>query len=290
MRILKAFTLLALLLLPVTLLADCAERTLRLAVIPMYSADLMLEQHQPLLQHLSEVTGLPVELVVASSYEAVVDAIVSGGADLARLGPAAYVLAHRRDPRVEAFATFALNAGAYTAAGSQYQSLLLTRADGPAQFAQLRGKRVALSDPASTSGSLVPSVEFAGRVNTPLRDYFGALVYAGTHDKALDALLEGRVDAAFVASERADAYLARHALEPEAFQVLWRSAPIPYDPYVLSAHLCPALKARIRQAMLADPQALAAFVRSQDASALVVIGPGAYTGLEQVMEQALKAR
>jgi ABC-type phosphate/phosphonate transport system substrate-binding protein len=64
---------------------------------------------------------------------------------------------------------------------------------------------------------------------------------AGNHDKALEALLEGRVDAAFVASERADAYLASHAVDPAKLQVLWRSAPIRYDPYVFSASLCPAL-------------------------------------------------
>ncbi|CAM3921513.1 putative phosphite transport system-binding protein PtxB [Pseudomonas reidholzensis] len=265
-------------------LADCTPRGLRLVVIPIKSVEDMQRDHQPLLARLRQATGVPVELVVASSYESVVDAIVSGGADIARLGPASYVLAHRREPRLEAFASLTLSAGTYTPAGNHYQALLLTRASGVTDIDALRGKRVALSDPASTSGSLVPSVEFAARVADPLPRFFGALVYAGTHDKALDALLEGRVDAAFVASERADAYLASHAIDPQRLRVLWRSAPIYYDPYVFSGNLCPALKRKIRQAMLEQPEALAGFFASQDASGLVPVSHAQYAPLQRMMD------
>ncbi|MDH0301606.1 MULTISPECIES: phosphate/phosphite/phosphonate ABC transporter substrate-binding protein [unclassified Pseudomonas] len=264
--------------------AGCTPHSLRLAVIPIENVEAMTREHQPLLERLGKAAGVPVELVVSASYESVVDAIVSGGADIARLGPASYLLAHRRDRRIEAFATFTLSAGTYTPAGNHYQALLLTRADGPASLEAVRGARVALSDPASTSGSLVPSVEFAAQVGTPLPRYFRALVYAGNHDKALAALLEGRVDAAFVASERADAYLASHGIDPARLQVLWRSAPIHYDPYVFSASLCPALKQRLRKAMLADPQGLAAFVASQHATGLVPVAHKDYAGLEQLMD------
>ncbi|NIF17834.1 phosphate/phosphite/phosphonate ABC transporter substrate-binding protein [Pantoea sp. Cy-639] len=264
-------------------LATCNPHSLRLAVIPFKSVEQMTREHQPLLERLSQAAGVPVELVLSASYESVVDAVVSGGVDIARLGPASYILAHRRDPRILPFATFTLAAGPYTPAGNHYQALLLARADGPASLDALRGARVALSDPASTSGSLVPSVEFAGQVNMPLARYFGALVYAGNHDKALDALLAGRVDAAFVASERADAYLASHAIAPARLQVLWRSAPIYYDPYVFSAGLCPTLKARLRKAMLETPEALAAFVASQEATGLVPVGHQEYAGVERMM-------
>lgn len=286
MRVLTGLTLLLAALHTCAAQADCTPRSLRLAVIPIKSNEQMSAEHQPLLERLSHAAGVPVELVIAPSYESVVDAIVSGGADIARLGPASYMLAHKRDPRIEPFATFTLSAGPFTPAGNHYQALLLTRAEGPDDYHALRGKRVALSDPASTSGSLVPQVEFAAQVGSPLPRYFGALVYAGTHDKALDALLSGGVDAAFVASERADAYLADHQLPAERLKALWRSKPIYYDPYVFSAALCPALKARLRKAMLDDPQALAGFVASQDASGLVPVGQAEYAPLEQLMEAA----
>lgn len=288
MRVVKAVAgLLLACLLAGPALADCTPRSLRLAVIPIKAAQDMVREHQPLLQRLSEAAGVPVELVLAASYESVVDAIVSGGADIARLGPASYVLAQRRDPGIEPFATFTLSAGPFTPAGSHYQALLLTRADGPDDLERLRGKRVALSDPASTSGSLVPNMEFPRQVGVPLARFFAALVYAGNHDNALQALLDGRVDAAFVASERADAFLARQGLAGTALKVQWRSQPIYYDPYVFSAGLCPALKARIRKAMLEEPQALAGFVASQDASGLVPVSKAEYAPLQQMMDAAV---
>ncbi|WP_418287579.1 PhnD/SsuA/transferrin family substrate-binding protein [Marinobacter salinus] len=39
---------------------------------------------------------VPVEIVRASSYESVIDSVVSGAVDVAVLGPAAYMIAHRR--------------------------------------------------------------------------------------------------------------------------------------------------------------------------------------------------
>ncbi|MCG8291474.1 phosphate/phosphite/phosphonate ABC transporter substrate-binding protein [Pseudomonas entomophila] len=285
MRVLKPLIALTLSsLLASTAQANCKPHSLRLAIIPIKNVEDMLREHQPLLERLGNAAGVPVELVVNSSYESVVDAVVSGGADIARLGPAAYLLAHRRDPRIEAFATFTLNAGPYTPAGNHYQALLLTRAEGPTNLNAVKGSRVALNDPASTSGSLVPSVEFAGLVDAPLQGYFSSLVYAGNHDKALQALLDGRVDAAFVASERADAYLAEHAIDPARLRVLWRSAPIYYDPYVFSAGLCPALKQRLRKAMLEDQQGLAGFLASQEATGLVPVGHKEYAVLERIME------
>lgn len=286
MRVLKTLIGLALaqlLVNPAT--ATCTPHSLRLAMIPIKDVEAMRREHQPLLERLGAAAGVPVELVISPSYESVVDAIVSGGADIGRLGPASYILAHRRDRRIEAFASFTLSGGTYTPPGNHYQALLLSRVDGPASVTAVRGTRVALSDPASTSGGLVPSVEFAAQVDSPLPGYFGALVYAGNHDKALEALLEGRVEAAFVASERADAYLASHAIDPARLRVLWRSAPIHYDPYVFSAGLCPALRQRLRKVMLESPETLAAFAASQGATGLVPVTHADYAGLERMMQE-----
>lgn len=79
MRVLKTLVcLMALNLSANVALADCTPHSLRLAVIPIKSAEDMTREHQPLLQRLSQAAGVPVELVIAASYESVVDAIVSG--------------------------------------------------------------------------------------------------------------------------------------------------------------------------------------------------------------------
>ena len=264
--------------------ADCQQPSLRIAVIPKKNMEVLMQDYQPLLERLEAALGVPVSMVPASSYESVVDAVVSGGVDIAWLGPASYALAQQRDPRIEPFASLAIRNGYFTPAGHHYQALLLARPEVARDLEGLRGKRGALSDPASTSGSVVPNVEFAAQVGMPLSRFFGSVAYSGSHDKSLDALLEGRVDAAFVASVRADAYLNSGRIGRDTFNVLWRSERIYYDPYVFRGNLCQAYKARIRAAMLEHQDGLAAFLASQDASAIAPVGRAEYAPLVRMME------
>lgn len=285
MRAVKFFTVFLLaLLLADTAVGQCSQQSLRVAVIPKKSMDVLLREHQPLVKQLSNALGMPVEIVPSSSYESVVDAIVSGGVDIAWLGPASYILAYQRDPRIEPFASLIISHGYFTPAGHHYQALLLVRGAGAADVQALRGKRVALSDPASTSGSVVPNAEFSAQVGVPLLQFFGSIVYSGSHDKALDALLEGKVDAAFVSSVRADAYLANGLIDRDTFKVLWRSEPIYYDPFVFSGSLCDPLKKQIRTAMLDHQAELSEFLDSQDASAIVPVSHAEYAPLLKMMQ------
>lgn len=262
----------------------CAQQSLRVAVIPKKSMDELLKEQTPLIQRLSSATGIPVEIVPSSSYESVVDAIVSGGVDIAWLGPASYVLAYQRDPRIEPFASLTISHGFFTPAGHHYQALLLQRSEAATSIEALRGKRVVLTDPASTSGSLVPSDEFADSVGMPLARFFGSVAYSGSHDKSMDALLNRKADAAFVSSVRADEYLKRGLITRDTFQVLWRSDPIYYDPFVFSGTLCGPIKERVRHAMLDDQQGLAAFLESQEASGIVPVSHAEYAPLLHMMQ------
>lgn len=263
--------------------AQCTH-SLRLASIPEKRLDLQQRDFAPLIRLLGEGLGLPVQLVPTSSYAGAIDAVVSGGVDLAMLGPAAYLQARQRDPGIEAFATPTLAQGYFTAAGPYYQALLVVRADREFQaLDDLRGTRVALSDPSSTSGSVIPQREFPAVVGRPLGEFFAGQLYVGTHDRALDALLDGKVAAAFVSSQRADDYLLRGLISTRSLRVLWRSQPIPNDALVFSSALCQPLRQHIRALLLEDSPLLAAFLQAQQASALAPVDPGAYQALERAL-------
>ncbi|CDZ95582.1 phosphate/phosphite/phosphonate ABC transporter substrate-binding protein [Pseudomonas saudiphocaensis] len=273
------------LLLPLAAMAECTQPSLRLAVIPKKSMQVTMREYRPLLNLLSDELKMPVDMVAVSSYESVIDAIVSGGVDIAWLGPASYIQAYLREPGIEPFASLTLSEGHFTPAGHHYRALLMVRRDGASDLDELRGASVALSDPASTSGSLVPKTEFSAQTNLPLERFFSAVSYSGSHDNSLDALLEGRVDAAFVASVRADAYLSDGRMERDTLRLLWQSAPIYYDPYVFSARICPELKERVRQVMLSHPQSLADFLNMQHASGVAPVGHAEYLPLLKLINK-----
>ena len=122
-------------------------------------------------------------------------------------------------------------------------------------------------------------MEFPEAVGVPLERFFAAQVYTGSHPDSLDALLDKRVDAAFVASESADDYLARGFIDQSTLRVLWRSAPIHYDPYVFRGGLCAGLKTQIRELMLSQSALLADYLASQHATGFAPVGHEHYQSL-----------
>ena len=222
---------------------------LRFSIIPRGDVRKEIAELQPLLDQLRAALGIPVEIYAAPSYGAVVEALLSGAVHLARLGPASYVSARRADPMLTAFASYATKASTFQPAGAFYHSLLIVRAGARiADLNALRGKRLALVDPESTSGALIPRHVFAKQIGQPLESYFSQVGYSGSHTQSVNRVLAGQVDAAFVGSQNLAAETASDPAREKQFRVVWRSGPIPTDPFVFRGQLCEDLKEKIRGA------------------------------------------
>lgn len=240
---------------------SCADpRTLRLAIIPKKNAETQVQQYRPLVRYLERSLARPVEVVPANSYGAVIEGLLAGTVDLAELGPASYAIAKARDSGITAFASFALKKGPYTPSGGDYHSLLIVSRDRNFNSpADLRGKTLGLIDPASTSGTLIPRRNFTALIGVPLESFFRRISFTGSHDRAIQAVQRRQLDAAFVSSSRLDEALRSGAIASGELAVLWKSPPIPYDPFVYRGPLCPELKDRIAKAFLANDAALRGF-------------------------------
>lgn len=235
---------------PGALAAACERpQRLRFSIIPRGDVKKELAELQPLLDQLRAALGIQVEVYVAPSYGAVVEALLSGAVHLARIGPASYVSARRADPQLTPFANYANKASTFQPAGAFYHSLLIVRAgSGVKDVAALRGRRLALVDPESTSGALVPRHVFARQVGAPLGAYFAQIGYTGSHTQSVNRVLAGQSDAAFVGSQNLATEMASNPDRERQIRVLWRSSPIPTDPFVFRGQLCDDLKEKIRAA------------------------------------------
>ncbi len=263
----------------------CNNDRLVFTMIPKKNMDEQLVEYRPLMELLSEGLGLPVGMVRSSSYESAVDALVSGAVDVAVLGPAAYIMARTRDSGVEAFTSLAVQSGNYTPAGSFYYSVLLVNSDSDiAVSSDLQGARVALTDPSSTSGALIPKTEFVDYIDRPFADFFSGQVYAGSHDMAINALLADKVDAAFVSSSRVDEYVARGVVGPDSFRVVWKSSPLHYDPFVFRSALCEPIRQKVEKLMTTPSEKRRQFLDSQQATEITRVSHEDYRPLERLIE------
>ena len=232
-------------------------RPLRLALSPIKNPEMQRTQYQPLIERLEKVLQRRVELTSTPSYGTAIEALLAESVDLAELGPASYAIAMSRGARITPFATFSQQRGPHTESSAFYRSLLIARRDKAAtSLAQLKNATLALTDPASTSGAILPRQAISKLTGMPLEAYFKRVVYAGSHDRAIDALKKSQVEAAFVASGRLDEALRLGKIEAGDFVLIWTSNPIPYDPFVIRQGLCPALATKIKQVFLGDTSSL----------------------------------
>jgi phosphonate transport system substrate-binding protein len=269
--------------------AACEDpHPLRMALIPKSHAQPQHAQLAPLLRVLERSTQRRVELSLPSSYGAVIEGLLAGRLDLAELGPASYAMLMERAEVVQVFAALGDRDGSHTGQPGSYHSLLLTnRAAGFDSVAQLQGKRVSLTDPASTSGALLPRAGMRQLTGRTLDQHFGRVSYAGSHDRSLQALRRGLVDAAFVSSARLDDALRQGSLKASDVVELWRSPPFPTDPFVTRKRLCIALQAQIRAAFLDHEAELQPMFHQLGSGAFVAADDTNYREVRELLRPVL---
>ncbi|MFW6139295.1 MAG: phosphate/phosphite/phosphonate ABC transporter substrate-binding protein [Spirochaetota bacterium] len=231
--------------------------TLVYAAMSQERAPVVAERMEGLLEYVAEVTGKKTEIYLTTSYAAQIEAMLGGFAHIANFGPFAYVKATERDPNIEAFATYVVESMPeyFVPGGPKYVGMLVTKKGSQyTSIDSLKGEDVAFSDPGSTSGWLVPNVLFTKRElgGSSLDDYFGELIFAGSHDAAILAVLEERVSAAFTWDSAPYRLWKRGEMgrPDKELNVLWTSPDIPLDPYSYRTELNDDLKAKIRKAFL----------------------------------------
>lgn len=265
--------------------ATCDDpRPLRFAQVPIKNSELITSQYRALYEHLEKTLGRRIEVIRAPSYAAVVEGLLANNIDVAELGPASYATAVQRKAAIEPFAAMAERNGVLFDTSKGYYSVLIVRADRNfPSLASLLGASVSLVDPTSTSGALYPRRMIQSVSGMSLERYFGQASYAGSHDRAIDAVVKNVVDAAFVSSLRVDEQIRLGAVKQDELRILWQSSPIPFDPIVMRTALCKPLAKRIRAAFLDSPEELKPFLAEFGRSGFIPVTEEAYREVREIL-------
>ncbi|HNU67494.1 MAG TPA: phosphate/phosphite/phosphonate ABC transporter substrate-binding protein [Methylotenera sp.] len=218
-----------------------AEKPLRVVLIP---ADGGTEEgtkkdFQPIFDAISGHTGLKFDIKVGQSYNAVVEAMCTGAADIAWFGPASYLQARNRG-------CAELMALAVKGGESVYYSGIFARKDAKINtIADLKGKRIALGDVNSTSSFNVPVAMMLANGVNPAQDA-SAINMAGSHANVLKALSEGLVDAGGASFDSYEKAVNQKAIDPSKIKVVVKSDPIPQPPLAMHPELSAELKKKLK--------------------------------------------
>lgn len=212
----------------------------------------MARRFDPLEEYFSKCLDHPFEIFVGTNYNTMIEAMRTGSAHLAKLGPFAYILAHER-AGAEALAV-TLEGGS----APIYRSLIITRkSHGFTKLADLKGHSFAFVDPTSSSGHLYPRALIANEVGISadaVDNWFSHVVYAGNHQASMLSVLNGDTDAGAFASSSSSivndngtwklAPTGEFAKHPKAgdFMVLAESSDIPNTVEAIQKDLPASLK------------------------------------------------
>jgi phosphonate transport system substrate-binding protein len=218
------------------------QKTLRFVT---FLAPNLLPLYAFIARHASRRLGLPTELAIGSSYSQ----LSSPAVDVAFVCGLAYVeLAREGEAPVEPLAAPVLRGERFGGRAVYFSDVIVHRARRCRSFADLRGRSWAYNEPYSQSGYGITRYHLVCRGET--NGYFGRVVEAGWHERALRLVADGAVDAAAI-----DCHVLAVALrdQPELaarLRVIDTLGPSTIQPVVASRRLPQALRAELQAFLL----------------------------------------
>jgi phosphonate transport system substrate-binding protein len=227
--------------------------TLVIAYLPNEAKEELAQARSGLAKDLGAALHVNVKEFLGSDYNAVIEAMRTGKADIANFGPLSYSQAQERS-KAEPMVVPAMDGKTENAT---YNSYIIANAknDKINSIADLKGKTFAFVDPNSTSGNLVPSFEILKALNDnnltfddlhTNGKFFKSVSFSGAHQNGLQAVAKGDIEAAPVASDTFDREIAAGRVDKNAVKIIFKSAPIPQGPLAIRSDLPADLKKSVK--------------------------------------------
>ena len=197
-------------------------------------------------------------LRIVQDYAALIEGQRSGNIQIGYYGPASFARARITGVKTDAFVIDVNTDGT-----KGYNSVFYTLAKNPAtKIEDLNGKNLGLVDPNSTSGNNMPRYVL-DKLNIKPEEFFGKVIFTGSHENAVLALKDGTVDVAANAwTSDEDSYLSRmitkkmlknadgSEMKISDFKIIGKSPLIVNGPTAMLADMPDDLKAAIKKAFL----------------------------------------
>ena len=236
-------------------------KSLTVGFVPSQNADTLEAKAKPLGDLLSKQLGIPVKVTVTTDYNSIIAAMKSKNLDLGFLPPTAYVLAHQQGAanvllQAERYGVNPANGKATSDLVDYYYALMLVKKNsGINSVSDLKGKKIAWQDPTSSAGYVWPAVYMKDHGVDAQKDVTGVQVQG--HDKAIEALMNGDVDAAAVFSDARNIVSKEYPDIWNQTKVLFQTAKIPNDTISVRPDMSADWQKKIQDAFVAignDPK------------------------------------
>ena len=220
-----------------------SEQEIRIAVAPIVSPEKSMEMYQDFIEYIGKKLERKPTALYRQTYSETNDLVRYQRCDLAIVCTYPFIRGEKEFgmqalvvPQIKGVTT--------------YQSIILVPVTSSAKtIFDLRGKRFASADIISTTGWLFPAMLLMDAGENPQK-FFRELVITGSHDRSLQAVIDGFVDGAAVHGIVYDQIVAEDPSTLGKVKVLAKSPPFGIPPIVIHPDLDPKLKKEILSVLL----------------------------------------
>ena len=194
-----------------------------------------------------KLTGLNIDTIKVTDYNAAVEAMRAGRAHIAWYGGNTYVKA-ADVANAEAFAA-GVRPGEQDA--GYYTYFVVKKDSNLKKFTDVKGKVLSLNTIGSTSGDLIPQVELS-KINLSIKNenHFKNVFYAGSHDACLLAVINNQSDVCGMSSRNFEARLEDGTFKQDDVRIIHKSVRVPPPPLAYSKLIPLNDREKIKRAVL----------------------------------------
>lgn len=216
-------------------------RTIKVAILPLYSAITLFDRFEPLMRHLSRETGYEFKLVIPRDFEDFYDTIAGGKADFSYSNPYIYIQLADRG-YLSAFATTVIRSS-----GDIFRGIIITRQDSSIRSVQdLKGKDVMIVSYKSAGGYLAQEMFLAEQGIDVGRDL---RVREGKRQEVVILnVYRGKADAGFVRETALE--VLKEEIDLSAIRIVATTSYIANWPFAAVRGVDARLAAKVRQILL----------------------------------------
>jgi len=252
-RLLSIFLIVMIMALPQAASAAYNEKELRIGLLPELNVFTQMNRFKPLADYLTKKVGVDIKLTMLSRYGNIIESLKKQEVDAAFLGSFTGAFA------ITQLGVEPLARPVNLDGTSTYTGLLFVRKDsGITKVADMKGKTLVLVEKATTAGYVFPIAYFIKFGIADSSTYFKRKYFAGSHDAAIDAVLNHRAD---VGAAKNTVYERMRGKSPridKELEILATSDPVPSNGLCVLPQMNAGLKKRLKETLLAmqgDPEA-----------------------------------
>jgi phosphonate transport system substrate-binding protein len=236
---------LAIILVPPFTSSAGSNKEILIGLIPEMNVFNQMERFQPLAEYLTKKTGVRVKITILSRYGNIVDRFVTDKMDGAFFGSFTGALA------IEKLGVEPLARPVNVDGSSTYHGYIFVRKDsGIRSVRDMKGKKMAFVEKATTAGYIFPVAYLRQNGVADIDSFFGEYYFAGSHDAAIQAVLDGRADIGAAKHSIYDLVKEKDPRVDKELTILAESAKVPSNGLCVRKGLNSAIRKNLKMTLL----------------------------------------